>query len=106
IHVAIGTSLFIMAFTSFSGVINHILFGNLPLLAIIFGICLAAGAVIGSSIGARVAYKLVDEKIKKIYGIITVCLAIPLIWLRIFLPSDPIEVFINNWISFFANLFP
>jgi len=106
IHVAIGTSLFIMIASASFGVFNHILFGNLPMSVIIFGVALGIGAVIGSSIGARVAYKLVDEKIKKIYGIITVCIAIPLIWLRIFLPSDPIEVFINNWIDFFANFLP
>ncbi|NVM02737.1 MAG: sulfite exporter TauE/SafE family protein, partial [Candidatus Helarchaeota archaeon] len=104
IHVAIGTSLFIMIFSSSSGVINHILNGNLPIFAIFFGIFLGIGAVVGSSIGSRVTYRLKDVKIKKIYGLITICIAIPLIWIRILLPSDPIQVFFNNLEDFFSSI--
>jgi uncharacterized membrane protein YfcA len=106
IHVAIGTSLFIMICTSISGVINHSLNGNLPIDAFFLGVFLAIGAVVGSNIGSRVAYRLKDKKIKKIYGIIMVAVAIPLIWLRVFLPSDPIQVFFNDLEYFFNNLIP
>ncbi|MFX0132552.1 MAG: sulfite exporter TauE/SafE family protein [Candidatus Hodarchaeota archaeon] len=104
IHVAIATSLFIMIFSSSSGVINHILNGNLPIFAIYFGIFLGIGAILGSSIGSRVAYRLKDKKIKKVYGLITICIAIPLIWLRILLPTDPIQVFFNNFRDFFSGI--
>ncbi len=104
IHIAIATSLFIMIFSSSFGAFNHILNGNLPIFSIYFGIALGIGAIFGSSIGSRVAYRIKDTKIKKIYGLITVLIAIPLIWIRILLPSDPIQVFFNNLEEIFSSI--
>lgn len=100
-HVAIATSLFLMIFNSIASLTVHIYEGNLIL---IFGILLAIGAVIGANFGSRLAYRLKGKKIRKIYGIIMVLIAIPLIWLRIFLPmNDPIQEFISNLMDLFPK---
>ncbi|MHA1298444.1 MAG: sulfite exporter TauE/SafE family protein [Candidatus Helarchaeota archaeon] len=103
-HVAIATSLFLMIFTSFSGLITYFFEGNLPDFAILFGFLLVIGVLIGANIGSRLAYKLKGKKIRKIYGIIMVCVAIPLTWIRIFVQiDDPFQIFIKNLINFFSN---
>ncbi|MHA1378826.1 MAG: sulfite exporter TauE/SafE family protein [Candidatus Helarchaeota archaeon] len=101
-HVAIATSLFLMIFTSISGIITYFLQGNLPDFAIFFGIFLVIGVLIGANIGSRLAYKLKGKKIRKIYGVIMVCVAIPLTWLRMFIQfDDPIHLFIKNLMNLF-----
>ncbi|MFX1451606.1 MAG: sulfite exporter TauE/SafE family protein [Promethearchaeota archaeon] len=103
-HVAIATSLFLMVFTAISGLITHSLQGYLPDFAIFFGIFLAIGAVFGANIGSRLAYRLKGKKIRKIYGIIMVGVAIPLTWLRVFIPiNDPIQIIMKELINFFSN---
>ena len=103
-HVAIASSLFLMIFNSISGLITYTMQGNLILE---LGIFLAIGAVIGANIGPRVTYRLKSESIRKIYGIIMVFFAIPLIWLRMFFfVSDPIQDCISNITSFISSLIP
>ena len=103
-HVAIATSLFTMIFTSSSGLLTYYTQGNINSGVLWLGISLAVGVLIGSNIGSRLAYKLESKKLRKIYGIIMVCVAIPLTWLRMFIPADPIQVFIEDLIKLFSNI--
>ena len=104
-HVAVATSLFVMIFSSMSGLITYFSQGNLPNFALLFGFLLVIGVIIGSSIGSRLAYKFKGKKIRKLYGIFSICVAIPLTWLRFLIPiTDPVQIFIENLEILLSNL--
>jgi hypothetical protein len=73
IHVAIGTSVLIMAFTALSGAITHILYAPIPWDLLIFCV---VGAAIGSKMAALFANMASEEKLSKIAGVAFIFLGI------------------------------
>ena len=65
IHVAIGTSVLIMAFTALSGAFGHALYGPFPLYAALVG-CI--GGAIGAKSAASFANLASEEKLGKTIG--------------------------------------
>jgi hypothetical protein len=65
IHMAIGTSVLIMAFTAFSGAAGHALYGVIPLYAVLAG-CI--GGAIGAKSAATFANLASEEKLGKAVG--------------------------------------
>ncbi|MEM2928791.1 MAG: sulfite exporter TauE/SafE family protein [Nitrososphaerota archaeon] len=75
-HIAIATSMFIMIFTSFSGVIGHILLGNI-LVELAMPLCI--GIIFGTQVGALIARKLKARILEIIFGLILIIISLNLI---------------------------
>jgi hypothetical protein len=73
IHVAIGTSVLIMAFTALSGAVGHTLYGHLPLYAALAG-CI--GGAIGAKSAATFANLASEEKLGRAVGVTFLVLGI------------------------------
>lgn len=66
IHVAVGTSVLIMAFTALSGAVSHALYAPIPLDLLAFAV---VGGALGSKMAAIFANNVSEEKLSKIAGI-------------------------------------
>jgi uncharacterized membrane protein YfcA len=75
-HIAIATSMFTMIFTSISGVIGHILLGNV-LIELAIPLCI--GIIFGTQIGALIARKLKARILEIIFGLILIIISLNLI---------------------------
>lgn len=75
-HVAIGTSLFMISITSTTGSIIHIVRG---LVNYELGIVAMAGGLIGAQIGSRIGLKIKAIWLRKIFGIILIIFAISVV---------------------------
>ncbi len=86
-HVAIGTSLFIMIFTaSFSTLWNYLnLMSVLDSNFLFAGLLVAAGALIGSQIGSYIQTRLKGRTLQLTFGLFMIGIAIPLLWIKPFL---------------------
>jgi uncharacterized membrane protein YfcA len=76
---AVGTSLFCIFFLSISGIIAHYRLENIDYK---FGLFLAAGAIIGAQIGARITEVVPTEIFKKLFAIMLVLIAIKIFFQR------------------------
>ncbi|MGC8849538.1 MAG: sulfite exporter TauE/SafE family protein [Candidatus Bathyarchaeia archaeon] len=65
IHLSVAASMFIICFTSSSGVIVH---WTLRQVSLHFGAVIAIGACIGAQIGARIAYRIKPLMLKRLFG--------------------------------------
>ncbi|MEM3770598.1 MAG: sulfite exporter TauE/SafE family protein [Candidatus Bathyarchaeia archaeon] len=65
IHFAIPTSMFIMIFTSISGVANHIQQGNVNAL---YAVYLGIGSVVGAQVGAYTSRKLSSRSLNLVFA--------------------------------------
>lgn len=74
IQGAVGTSLFIIAFVSFSGVLSNLAAGRQPALDVTA--LFVGGGVIGLFFGARLAIKLPASSLQKVFatGIVSVAI--------------------------------
>lgn len=76
IHFAIATSCFIIVVTSFTGLTQHFMYGQvLPT----YGILLGIGSVIGAQIGARISKRTKSKTLRKLFAVLMVIVAIRLI---------------------------
>jgi len=66
IHVAVGTSMFLVAVTALSGVFQHSILGNIDFT---FALLLAAGAFIGALVGAALSIKIAPGKVQLIVAV-------------------------------------
>lgn len=73
IHIAVATSGFMVLFNSLVSFITQMILGKVD---IIFGLFFAAGTLIGAQIGAKIAKGTSNPKLKKVIGIIFICIAI------------------------------
>lgn len=82
-HVAIGTSLFIMIFTaSFATLFNYFIYTSLLDVNFFFaGIVVAVGAIIGAQLGSYIQTHLKGPTLQLIFGTFMIGIAIPLLWL-------------------------
>lgn len=68
LKTAVGTSVFIMTFTAFTGAISHMVIGGLPNLSALFWCILAT--LIGARVAAVFANKSTPEKLNRFTGIV------------------------------------
>lgn len=66
LHLAVATSMFTMIFTSISSGTTHTLLGNVVLDYVPFFVI---GIVVGSQIGARLAWRLKSSAIERLFGV-------------------------------------
>jgi uncharacterized protein len=76
IHVVVGTSMFTMIFTSFSGVVQHWILGNVNLE---FALLLAVGAIIGAQVGSWMCKRVTGEKLQVIFAVTMILLSTQII---------------------------
>ena len=76
IHVTVATSMFIMVFTSMSGVVQHFLSGNVRFE---YALPLALGTVFGAQLGAHVSKKVSAGRLRRIFGVVLVFVSVRMI---------------------------
>ncbi len=72
-HLAVATSVFIMIFTSISGVATHIYLGNVQFGYALF---LIMGAIFGAQVGAYVSKRVSSKNLRTIFGFILVLVSV------------------------------
>lgn len=76
-HIAVATSMFIMIFTTISGVSTHFLFGNVR---VEYAIFLCVGVIFGAQLGAHFSKKISGKNLKRIFGVILFLVGIRMIF--------------------------
>ena len=76
IHITVATSMFIMIFTSISGVIQHITYGNVSFEYAMF---MALGVIFGAQIGAHIAKKVGGKLLRRIFAIVLIIMSVRLL---------------------------
>lgn len=76
-HVAVATSTFTIVIVGASGTIGHIIFGSLDIL---LAIVVVFGSIIGSYLAPRIALSISSEKLKIIFGVFLLLVAIGMVW--------------------------
>ena len=85
-HVALGTSLAAMVFTSLSGSISHFREGNVNRR---LGLLMGAFGAVGAFWGAHISSSLASATLKPLTGVVLIVSAL-LIYLRVFHPQHPL----------------
>ena len=80
LKTAVGTSVFIMAFTALTGAVSHIVIGGLPNLAALL-ICIAA-TLLGAQVSAVFANKTSPQKLNRAAGAVLSALGLAMILVR------------------------
>ena len=75
-HLAVATSVFIMVFTSISGVTTHTYFGNVQFQ---YALLLGVGVIFGAQIGAYVSKRVSSKNLRRIFGLLLVFVSIRMI---------------------------
>jgi len=76
IHITIATSMFIMIFTSISGVFTHIYLNNVNFE---YAACLAIGVIFGAQLGAYTAKRTSAKLLKRIFGVVLIIIDVRLL---------------------------
>lgn len=76
-HMAVGTSVFIMAFTAFTGGISHFAIGGIPDLSILF-LC-AAFTLLWARIAANLANKADAKTLNRVVGVVMIFTSIAIL---------------------------
>jgi len=76
-HVAVATSMFIMIFTSISGVLTHMGLGNVKFDYMAY---LALGVIFGAQLGARAAKRASSKHLKRVFGVVLIIVSLCLLW--------------------------
>ncbi len=76
IHFAAATSMFVMIFTSLSGVGQHFVLGNIDL---VVALLIGVGSIIGAQVGAQLGKKISGRKLQIIFGIFLFFVALQMI---------------------------
>lgn len=75
-HVAVATSMFIMIFTSISGVTTHFTFGNVLFKYVIL---LSIGVVFGTQLGAYFSKRISGKNLRRIFGVVLLLVSVRMI---------------------------
>ncbi len=73
VHYAIGTSAFMIVITATAGILQHFYYGHIDLF---YGGLLGVGALIGAQLGAKVSLETKPKKLRIIFGIIIILIAL------------------------------
>ncbi len=76
IHITVATSMFIMVFTSISGVLQHLSYGNVNLE---YAACIALGVIFGTQLGAHTARKAPSKSLRRLFGVILLVISFRLL---------------------------
>ena len=76
IHLAVAASMFIMIFTSISGAITHLTFGNIQLE---YAAYIIVGTVAGTQLGAAIANRLKEKALARIFGLAMILIGLRMI---------------------------
>lgn len=76
IHFAVATSMFVMIFTSLSGVGQHFVLGNIDW---VFALLIGVGSIIGTQVGAQLSKKISARNLQIIFSIFLFIVAIQMI---------------------------
>lgn len=76
IHYAVATSMFVMIFTSLSGVCQHFALGNIDW---VFALLIGVGSIIGTQVGAQLSKKISARNLQIIFSIFLFLVAIIMI---------------------------
>jgi uncharacterized membrane protein YfcA len=76
VHVAVGTSMFLVTLTSFSGGIQHYALGNIDFT---FAALLSAGAFVGALVGAILSRKFSPQKIQLLFAIALIIVGVQML---------------------------
>ncbi|MFX0097476.1 MAG: sulfite exporter TauE/SafE family protein [Candidatus Hodarchaeota archaeon] len=76
-HIAVATSTFTIVIVGASGTIGHIIFGSLD---IVLGVIVIVGSIIGSYLAPRIALSISPKKLKIIFGVFLLLVAIGMMW--------------------------
>lgn len=71
-HLAVATSMFIMVFTTISGVATHVSLGNVQWE---YALILGVGVIIGAQIGTYIAKRTSSKNLRKIFGVVLVVIS-------------------------------
>lgn len=75
-HVAVATSMFIMIFTSISGVATHISFGNVLFEYVVL---LSVGVIFGAQLGAYFSKRISAMNLRRIFGVVLLLVSVRMI---------------------------
>ena len=75
-HIAVGTSMFLVALTSLSGVLQHFTLGNVNLS---FGVLLSLGAFAGALAGAWVSKRISAKKVQLVFAFALIAVGIEML---------------------------
>lgn len=76
-HVTVATSMFIMVFTSISGVMTHLAYGNV---LFEYAVLLSIGVVFGAQLGAHFSKRISGKNLRRIFGVVLLLISIRMIW--------------------------
>jgi hypothetical protein len=76
IHVTVATSMFIMIFTSISGVATHLSIGNVHM---DYAILLALGVIFGAQLGAHVSQKVSGKHLRRLFAVVLLVVSVRMI---------------------------
>jgi hypothetical protein len=76
-HVAVATSMFVVIFTSISGVITHFFLGNVH---VEHALLLGAGIIFGAQLGAYISKRTAGRNLRRIFGIVLFLVSVRMIW--------------------------
>ena len=82
LKTAVGTSVFIMTFTAFTGAVSHIMIGGLPDLFALSACIITT--LIGARVAALFANKATPERLNRITGIVLTFLGVAMIAVKLF----------------------
>jgi len=75
-HVAVATSMFIMIFTSISGVATHFSFGNVLFEYVVL---LSIGVIFGAQLGAHFSKRIAAKNLRRIFGVVLLLVSVRMI---------------------------
>ncbi len=76
IHITVATSMFIMIFTSVSGVATHFSLGNVHL---DYAILLSVGVIFGAQLGAHIAKKASGKNLRRLFAVVLLIVSVRMI---------------------------
>ncbi len=76
IHLAVAASMFIMIFTSISGAVTHLTFGNAQLE---YAAYLILGTIAGTQLGAAIGNRIKEKTLVRIFGLIIILIGLRMI---------------------------
>ena len=79
-HQAVGTSLLVIAMTSFTGFVTHLTLGGMDFVVMLIFV---AGSTVGVLSGTRLANRVSGQKLDRAFGIFTIFVALFLIYTNI-----------------------
>ncbi len=75
-HLAVATSVFVMVFTSVSGVATHLYFGNVQFE---YALILGVGVIFGAQIGAYISKRISSKNLRRIFGFLLIIVGLRMI---------------------------